>query len=195
MTRPSPRQEKPIIASDERELVARIRSGDASAFEAVFHAYYRRLCNFMTGYVRSAAVAEEEIQDLLYWVWERRAQLDVRSDLSTYLYVAARNRAMNWLKHARVEARWQAAAAAQADVTSVSPRSADADVRDREIARALERAIAKLPERRRLAFTLAWQHGMSSATIATVMGISVKGVEVARARALEDLRKELAPLR
>jgi RNA polymerase sigma-70 factor (ECF subfamily) len=185
-----------LVGADQK-LVAGIRAGNAAAFEAAFHAHYRLLCNFALSYIGSRALAEEQVQDLFFWVWEHRAELYVRSDLRVYLYVALRNRVMNWLKHERVVVRWEAHAVAEARALPAVGASGtpDTELAAGEIRRQMAQAIAQLPERRRMAFTLAWQHGLTSAQIAEIMGISVKGVEVARARALQDLRAALAPYR
>ena len=52
-------------------------------------------------------------------------------------------------------------------------------------------AVLALPERRRMVVVLRWRHQMSYAEIASVLGISVKTVEVQMGRALASLRKQL----
>ncbi len=56
----------------------------------------------------------------------------------------------------------------------------------------VERAVAVMPERRRLAFTLRTRHHLTYPEIARVMGISVKGVELHLTLALKAVREALA---
>lgn len=178
---------------DEHDLVRRIRTGDAVAFETMFHTYYDGLCAFTAGYVKSRALAEEHVQDVLMWVWEQRHRWDVRGGLRNYLYTAARNAALNAVKRQRVADRWEAAAATEFQVFGPAQdiRPIDDDVALREMTRTVCDAINRLPARRRLALTLRWRQDLSYAEIASVMGITIKAVETTLAKAIDTLRRDL----
>jgi RNA polymerase sigma-70 factor (ECF subfamily) len=60
----------------------------------------------------------------------------------------------------------------------------------RELDEAIERAIAELPERRRIAMTLRWKEDMSPLEIANVLDTTPEAVRVLLSRA----RAELAAL-
>src|SRR5690349_5507253 len=81
--------------ASEQILVARVRAGDEAAFQELFFRYYRQLYTFVFGYIRSRSMAEDVVQDLLLSVWRQRADWHIRSSLRTYLFGAARNRALN----------------------------------------------------------------------------------------------------
>ena len=57
--------------------------------------------------------------------------------------------------------------------------------------RRVRAAIGHLPERCRLVMQLRWQEQLSHSDIASVMGISLKGVEIQLARGLRALRERL----
>ncbi len=179
---------------DDAALVARIRAGDKAAFEQMFRAYYQRLVAVMRAYVHSSAVAEERVQDILFDIWEHRADWTVRDGLARYLYGAVRNQGVNWRKRDRVVARWAARAGADREISGMGqgPLSPEDAVGHDEMDRALARAVARLPERRRVAFTLRSQYHLTNREIADAMGVTVKAVEKAMAAALRTLRKELA---
>jgi RNA polymerase sigma-70 factor (ECF subfamily) len=185
------------VATADAALVERIRAGDTAAFEQLFEAYYGLLCNFALPYVESPDAAEDLVQEVLLWLWEERARIDVRGALRSYLYVAVRNRALNYLRSHRAARRWAAGAEHDLPLAGVGqgPPSAERVLRRSEVTGALQVALAQLPERRRMAFVLAWQHGLTNAETATIMGISVKGVEAALAKALDSLREALTPIR
>ncbi len=180
----------------ERELVERVRGGDEAAFEEMFRAFVRELWVFAVGYVGSPEVAEELVQDVFARVWAGRATWDVRDGVRKYLFGAVRNGALRHLGHERIVARWAERAAGDRGAAGVGtgPRPTDDGAQRAELADALRRAVARLPERRRQAYLLRWQRGMSNAAIAQAMGISVKGVEMALVQALKALREELSGL-
>jgi RNA polymerase sigma-70 factor (ECF subfamily) len=163
--------------------------GDVAEFEALFRAHFGPLCDFVHGYVRSRDVARELVQDLFLRVWER-AQTPATTLAAAYLYTAARNRALRHLRRQRVAARWLEIAAPE----SCTPAGiAEEAVQERELSEALQRAVAELPERCRLVFTLSRHQHLSNADIARALGISVNTVEQQMWRALKALRARLAP--
>jgi RNA polymerase sigma-70 factor (ECF subfamily) len=177
-------------SASEQELIRRLRLGDSVAFEVLFRTYFRVLFGLIYDVVRSRAIAEEILQDLFSSLWERRAVLDVRGPLKSYLYRAARNRALSYARHERVRARWHAKSLREAPV-SAAPPIADRVVVDQEFAAALARAVDRLSPRAREAYILRWRHELPYAEIAQIMGISVKGVERRISSALKTLRDAL----
>jgi RNA polymerase sigma-70 factor (ECF subfamily) len=162
----------------------------AAAFEALFRTHYAGLCAFVYGYVRSRDVARELVQDLFLRLWEMTGTPRSGALTKAYLYTAARNRAVRHIRHQRVEARWIEAAGLESDRCEVGP---DETVQEHDAAAAIARAVAGLPERCRLVFTLSRSRHLSTAEIAEVLGISPNTVEQHMWRALKALRAKLAP--
>jgi RNA polymerase sigma-70 factor, ECF subfamily len=177
--------------STNRDSADRIRAGDVDAFEDVFRHYFGSLCSLVNGYVKSRHVAEEVVQDLLLTVWRQRAGLELRESLGVYLFRAARNRALNHERRIRREMAWARDAAHVDNPTrELLPDAHDA-FESRELAIAIETAVARLPERRRLAFQLTQQVGLSHAEAAAVMGIAPKTVAIHLGLARQELRRRL----
>jgi RNA polymerase sigma-70 factor (ECF subfamily) len=190
--RADPLAPRPAEAPSDNELVARVRLGDAEAFEQLFHTYYEPLCAFVLGYVGSPAAAEDVVQETFVRIWERRTEWDVRGKVRSYLYSAVRNRALTQLRHTRVVARTQERTQREVTLGGRAPAQSDERVRMDEMAQALARAIDRLPARRRQAYTLRWQHELSMAEIAGVMGVTVKCAEAHLAAASKAIREALA---
>jgi RNA polymerase sigma-70 factor (ECF subfamily) len=169
------------------EWMERIRSGDESAFEALFRALAPGLCALATRYVESRSVAEELVQDLFLELWTRRADLHIEQALTSYLFTATRNRALNHVKRERHLSQWRTQVARLIDETDRSAPN-DAELLD---ALELQDAIDHLPARCRLIFMLNRQQDMTYGEIARSLGLSVKTVETQMGRALKALRERL----
>jgi RNA polymerase sigma-70 factor (ECF subfamily) len=178
--------------SPELGWVERIRAGDSAAFEALFHAYHAPLCAFAYRYVAARDLAEEIVQEVFLFVWERRETWDVRTSVKNYLFTAVRNASLSYLRHERVVRRRQAETV---ELFAHPVESTDTETRTAELVAAVHRAVGRLPERCRLIFTLHREQGLTYAEIAGVLEISPKTVEVQMGRALKALRKTLAGFR
>lgn len=172
----------------DQEWAQAIQQGDPEAFETLFRTYSEPLSAFAAQYVSSPEVAEEIVQDLFLEIWERRAHWTPTTNVRAYLYKTARNKALDYLKHAEVVAEWKR----QAEVWESSLRSPAEELRQNELRRAIQAALAELPKRRRLIFVLSRRHGMTYREVAETLEISVKTVETQMSRAFKALRKCLA---
>jgi RNA polymerase sigma-70 factor (ECF subfamily) len=181
-----PREGESAVPAD---VVARVRDGDARALELLFRAHYASLCGFALRYAGERALAEELVQDLFADLWVRRAGWAVQGSVRSYLFAAVRNRALNLRKRQLVERDWERDEA-NAEVRELHPRPEPADraLETREMRERVQAALESLPERCRLVMHLRWREQMSYASIAEVMGISVKGVENQLARGVKALR-------
>jgi RNA polymerase sigma-70 factor, ECF subfamily len=164
---------------------------DEAVFRALFHRHYEPLCEFVRSYVRSSEVAEELVQDLFVRLWTLQSGRAPQALAVSYLYTAARNRAIGHLRRERVARRYAAAAATHLDLLD-EETPADA-VHGADLAAAVEQAVAALPARCRLIFTMSRQQHMPHAEIARALGVSVNTVETQISRALRALRARLAP--
>lgn len=173
----------------DQELLDRLRRGGEDAFDTIFRTYYAPLVGLAEGILRQRAVAEEVAQEVMVELWRRRETLSVQESLRAYLFRATRNRALNHLRHERVERRGEAFLAGE----SSAPAAAPAHLAEEEIDGALREAVGSLPERCREVFELSRVQGLRYAEIAEVMGISVKTVEAQMGKALRVLRERLAP--
>lgn len=179
------------VPMDQGELVTRIREGDEGAYGQLFLTHYSSLCVFVNSYLRAPDVAEEVVQSVFLRIWEQRSSFDPRGDIRAFLFASCRNHALDLLRHEQIVARTESEdQRIGLGAWSVS-RGADADLEAAELADRLRKVVARLPERRRMVIVLRWQHQLSNPEIASILGISVKGVEMHVMRALADLRRHL----
>lgn len=177
--------------SIDDEWSARIRQGDYEAFESLFRTFYAQLVRFARLYAGSTPTAEEIVQDTFASIWEHREGWQPRGSVKTYLYGAVRRQAGQHHRRREVRDRWL-----QREGLEEAPTVADAypetDLYLRDLQRALDAALADVPERRRTIFLLSRNHGLTYAEIAALLGISVKTVDTQIGRVIKFLRNRLS---
>ncbi len=182
----------PPTRAGEGEARLHVQGDDELVLETVFRAEYAGLCAFAERYVRSAAVAEELVQGIFLRLWRRRDVVPVAHLTRAYLYASARNAAIQHIRHERLDLRWHEVNRASGRAEPPVER-ADELLMAGELAEAVDRAIASLPDRCRLIYTLSRQQGLRYSEIAEALGISPGTVEIQMNRALKALRTKLAP--
>lgn len=173
---------------DDRELQHQIRLGDEQAFDTLFRRFYAVLVGFTESLLRSRALAEEVVQDVLLEVWRRRETLEIAETWRSYLFRAARNRALNELRHAKVALNAEPYVRGPESEEPSSPAELDAAELDREF----QRVLRSLPTAEREVFEMSRRDGLKYSEIAGVLGVSVKTVEARMGRVLKELRTQLA---
>ncbi len=177
----------------EAALLARLRSGDERALEAVFRMHYPAMCAVVRRIVFAPDVAEELVQDVFFKLWSKREQLAEIDALKTYLYRAARNTALNHLRRQKLEHAFEEQELAKGEPITQDNQADSAATS--EVERAVRVAIGRLPERCREIFLMSRDGGLTYGQIATELGISIKTVETQMGRALKSLRISLAEFR
>lgn len=173
------------------EWVARVRAGDIALFEQTFRVFLPRLVIYLSRFVATRAAAEDIVHDLFLALWRTRDTLEIRESMTTYLYAAARHRALDVLKHERVVQRWAERNGQPEADPGPSPERVAAQS---ELAAAVASAVSALPPRGRAIFDMK-QQGLTHREIATALGVSVKTVETHIWRAVRALRVRLRPFR
>lgn len=178
-------------ASDERERiwVAGIRRGDPDAFRAVMEAYFEHAVRFAFGFVRERDVAEDVAQEVFARIWARRDEWTPQTSVRAYVLGAVRNRALDVLKHRGVEARHVELERSFMDGGEAVGNTALERAADLKV---LYEAVAELPERRRMALMLRYEHGLSHAEVGAALGVTAKAAKELIVRTLDGLRIRLS---
>lgn len=174
----------------DQKWANRIQDGDRAAFKSLFLSYVDPLCAYVEEYTKSPEVAEELIQDLFLKIWKDRATFSPRVSVKAYLYAAARNLALDYLKHKRVVDNWKTETRQH---VSSAPKAPDESLRRKQLSNAVRQAIEELPERRKQVFKLSRQRDLTYKEIAHVLDISIKTVEKHMRQSFQFLREQLAP--
>jgi RNA polymerase sigma-70 factor, ECF subfamily len=186
-------QSPPEASPEElQRWMERTADGDTAALELLFRAMYRSMCIVARSYVKSAADAEDVVEETFLKLWAHRDRIRVRGSVKSYLSVAARNTALNYLGRRRVEAKY-AALAPHDEVwgATLATNDAETSLQEQERAERVQRAIDALPSRARETYCLYYQRHLTYAQIAQVMGVSVRTVEAQLVRCVRKLTTQL----
>ena len=85
----------------DRELVAGVRRGEDSAFEALFARYRTRIWSYATGILRDADRAEDVTQEVFISAWRRLRNTERPIAFRPWIYQIARNACIDELRRNR----------------------------------------------------------------------------------------------
>ncbi|MGV8091413.1 MAG: RNA polymerase sigma-70 factor [Mangrovibacterium sp.] len=175
------------MAEREEDLsMHRFKSGSVEAYKIIFDQYYKPLCSFAKKYVLDLAVAEDIIQDLFVRFWEQRNEFQLRTSAKSYLFQAARNECLNYLKHQSVKEKYRQ------HIANVSADSFFHDkLEEEEINQMVYEVIRSLPPRCRQIFELSRFEGKTFDEIAQELSISKNTIKNQLVSALRQIRQSL----
>lgn len=170
---------------NEKALLSQIVQGDESAFRVVFDHYRDAIYSFALKIVQHEVIAEEIVQDIFVKIWMNRTGLASIRNFSDFLFIITRNHTFNSLRRL---ARERKLIVVNTDQLQGEAISAEAVVLQRDYDRVLQQAIARLPPKQQLVFTLSRMHGLSRGEIAAQMNISVETVKAHMKQAIRFIR-------
>lgn len=77
---------------DDEKLVLRLKEGSHKAFETLFRRYYASVCAYAARFV-DIEDAEDVADDVMVWLWEKRAGIDIQTTFRQYLFTMVYHRA------------------------------------------------------------------------------------------------------
>lgn len=164
---------------NEKELQLRIASGDHTAFEELYRSTNRALFAAVIAYTRNSESAQDIVQDVFIKLWEKRKTLTEINNISNFLFIVARNAALDHLKKLASGKKLMTAltdnALNQSHHSRENPTIENLD--DRDTRQILRQAINRLSPQQRRAYELAHEQELSHAEIASHMEITSSTVK------------------
>ena len=90
-------------AFSDQELTTLLRGGDHAAYTEIYNRYSGVLYLHAYNKLRNREEAKDILQELFTVIWRKREEIEFRSSLSGYLYVAIRNRIFKHIAHQQNE--------------------------------------------------------------------------------------------
>ncbi|WP_346858246.1 RNA polymerase sigma-70 factor [uncultured Draconibacterium sp.] len=171
--------------------IVKLIDGDARSFDVLFEKYSGRLFNFALKYLKSVEDAEEVVQSVFLYIWEKRGSLKPEFSFNAYLFTIAHNIIKKqFLKKARDNAYKD-----EVLYTLLkSDNSLEKIIDYKYLLKKVEEIIEQLPPKRKEVFIKRKYQELPVKEIAAEMGISPNTVEnhlsAAQKQILETLEKE-----
>lgn len=175
---------------EERELVERVKHGDATAYDALVRRHLARATSIARRLLGNVEDAEDLVQEAFVRALDRIATFDPTRAFAPWFYRLLINTGLN----ARKARALRAAEPEQREFASHGASPLELTERQ-EIRERFAEALAALPPRQRLVVSMFEVDGLSTVEIAAALGISRETVRWHHHQARQALRKALAPLR
>lgn len=181
---------------NQTDLIVQLQQGDASAFEELVNEYEEMVYNTAVGIVQHPDDADDITQEVFIQLYQSVSSFKGESKLSTWLYRITVNRALD---HEKKQKRKKRFAVIQSffggeDAEKINAVEFDHPgvlMEKKERATELFKALKKIPDNQRIAFTLHKMEGLSYQDIAEIMNSTLYAVESLMTRAKTNLKKEL----
>ncbi len=176
-----------------RDVLERLRTGDAGAFEDLVTAYQHRVFAVAYRMLGNRAEAEEAAQEVFLRAYRALGAFRGDARLSTWLYaitsrlcLSRLGSAERRLAHVRDEALLDGLVSAETSVATA--------LEQREQQAALQRAISELPNDRRILVVLRDLEGLSYEEISQTLDLTLGTVRSRLHRARLELKEKLEKL-
>lgn len=202
MPQPDPRPTspaQPALGLADHDLVARVRAGDAAAFELIMRRHNRRLFRLARSVLRDAAEAEDVVQETYVRAFAKLDTFEGPDGFAAWLariaYNEALGRARGWERVVSLH-DYVGDGDGDGDVRHIETMTAPQPDPERltgsgELRRLLEHAIDALPDDFRVVFVLRAVEGMSVAETAQALSIPPETVKTRFHRARLRLQESL----
>ena len=172
---------------EDHELLALIQDGHGQAFAALVERHTDRFYRLAYRYLQHKEGAEDVVQDAFLKLWEnpRLWQSERNTKFTTWFYRIVVNLCLDARKKKKPE-RLE-------DETLVPDerKPADEAMMHAQEQKILEREIAALPERQRMALSLCFDEELSNQEAADAMGLKLKALQSLIMRAKTTLRERM----
>lgn len=172
---------------EDKVLLNALREGELQAYESLFKKYYPMLCAYAHRFVELED-AEEIVQEVMLWMWEKREELIIESSLNQYLFKMTYHRSLNLITKKDIISR------AETYFFSKKQEEMLEDIdyyQIEELTKRIEEAISSLPESYRVAFVMHRFKQMTYKEIAEALNVSSKTVAYRIQQSLYLLRENL----
>jgi RNA polymerase sigma factor (sigma-70 family) len=181
---------------EEWAIIEKLKQGDAHAFKELVETWQRMVYNTVLGIVQNEQDAEDIAQEVFVQVYQSIHSFKGESKFSTWLYRIACSKSLDHLRRLKRKKRFAFVQRLFGDENEITIQVPDFQhpgvlLDQKEHAVQLFKAIQRLPENQRIAFTLNKLEGLSYQEISEVLDTTVSAVESLLHRAKANLRNWL----
>jgi RNA polymerase sigma-70 factor (ECF subfamily) len=192
-----------VASPEDAELLARARGGDGEAFGELVTRHRNMIWRLLLRMLHSEEEAAEIMQDAFLQAFEKLPEFRGDAAFSSWLYRIAANAALMRLRRKRrspevestenlLEQKFDDSGHWAGNPPVDWSEQADARLMDKELGKAIEEAVANLPDEYRVVFLMKDVDGLSNEEIADALGLSVPAAKSRLHRARLALRDKLS---
>jgi RNA polymerase sigma-70 factor (family 1) len=171
---------------DEKEILLRVASGDATAFHRLVDEYWKKVYGHAVSYVKSPQRSQEITQDIFVKLWQRRDELTAIEHFKSWLFILSRNYIISAIRKKLRET----SLAPDQDMLELTNQP-DQQLQYKEVYNYIQKGIDSLPPMRQQVFRMSRMEGLSHEEIALKLGIARNTVKQHIVLALNTLREHL----
>ena len=187
------------MQESDHSVVQTVLAGNKEAYGALVRAHSTTVFRVAFRITGNEADAEEIVQEAFLRGYQRLESFQQRSSFGTWIYRIAVNCALNRISQPGIEAEYRHGEESDPAEKTVQVAAQDADperaLLSGEISAAQKMAMQRLTATEKSAFVLRHLEDRSMSEIAEVLDIAPNAAKQAVFRAVQKLRRELAPLR
>ena len=173
----------------DNQLIQLLQDDDETAIAEIYSRYAKSLSDFAASKLYSLEDARDIIHDLFLKLWEDRKQLNVTSNLKTYLFTITRYRIIDKIR--RNTTREEYATMLQSLSNAYQP-NIEQQIAAKELQQTIENCINGLSPKVKEIYHLSREENLSIPEIAEKLGLSEQTVKNQLSTALSHIKKSVS---
>jgi len=172
----------------DNQLLDYIKSGDQLAFAEIYERYWGLMFHHVLKMTGDKDETKDLVQELFTNLWLNIEQIESETNVAAYLYVSARNKVINLIRHDKVKNNYLSSLS---NFANQHQNSIVEQLSAKDLSIAIEREIQNLPCKMREIFELSRKKFRTHKEIAQELQISDKTVKKQINNAIKILRLRL----
>lgn len=182
-----------MSAAEIGEMLARVRSGDTDAWGELYQQYAAAIFRFCRRALPTKEDAEDATTEIFVKVKQKLGTYDSSRPFTAWLYKVASNHCWDTLRRRRIRQDLETGDLESLPLEHPDPNQLE-QLQIDHTSKEVRAALAKLPDRARMALVLRYYADMSYDEIADTLGVRRTFVGVLLLRARHQLRDVLAEM-
>ncbi|WP_316844252.1 RNA polymerase sigma-70 factor [Pedobacter psychrodurus] len=174
----------------DNSLLSSLQRGNHEAMAEIYQAYWEDVFDAALKKTGDTALAQDITQEIFISLWENRTAISLTGSMGAYLHGAVKYKVINYFRSGSIKAQHQTALSTLMDEQHTV--AADDKLILKELHLEVDAAIARLPEKMQLVFSMSRKQEKSIKEIATELDVSVQTVKNQISAALKLLKKSLS---
>jgi len=172
----------------DSELLGLLRSGNEKAFAEIYERYWGLMFHHVLKMTGDKDETKDLVQELFTNLWLNAEQIESETNIAAYLYVSARNKVLNLIRHDKVKNNYLSSLS---NFANHHQNSILEQLSAKDLSIAIDREIQNLPCKMREIFELSRKKFRTHKEIAEELQISDKTVKKQINNAIKILRLRL----